>query len=98
MTAAAAGAMIIREKRIVAAFQAAGATSPDRAVTREHLSVHAGAAWRRLQRRAVLREAEPDRWYLDLPSWDALRALRQRLVIVVFAIGAVVLFGALLAR
>jgi hypothetical protein len=47
----------------------------------------------KLRKRAVVREAGPGTYYLDEPSWDALRALRRRLG---FMLLLAVLLGALL--
>ena len=71
---AAAAVIMMRERRLVEAFTLAAATSPDRALPVETLGVDYDAlALRRLQQRAVIREGAPGRFYLDVPSWQALR-------------------------
>jgi hypothetical protein len=82
---AAAGAVIVAERRMVEAFERAGATTPDSARTPDELSVHTGSlGWRRLTRRAVIRESSPGsgQYYLDREVWEALRRTRHRLLIV----------------
>jgi hypothetical protein len=92
---AAAAVMIARERRVVEAFTAAGATSPERARPVESLGVESdGMALRRLQGHAVIREAEAGRFYLDLPSWQALRRTRRRLALVLLAV--ILIFAAVL--
>jgi hypothetical protein len=51
-----------------------------------------GLAFRRLREHAVLREAEGGRLYLDEPSWQALRAIRRRMAMVMMTL-VVVLGG-----
>jgi hypothetical protein len=93
MGAIAAAALLRKERHIVAAFAAAGATSPANGRTAQALGIHEGLALRKLQRRAVLREAGNGGLYLDEPAWDALQALRRRLALVL--IGIVVVGGTL---
>jgi hypothetical protein len=97
MGSAAAAAIIRREKEIVAIFRSARATAPDAATTTAALGVHEGLAFRRLRARAVLREAEGGRLYLDEPSWEALCALRLRLVVVMLTLVVALGFVAYLA-
>ena len=94
MGAVAAAAIIRNEKEIVALFRAAGATVPDRATTTAAPGVHEGLAYRKLRRRAVLREVGSGRFYLDEPSWAALRVLRRRLAGTILAL---VLLGGIIA-
>jgi hypothetical protein len=89
----AAAGVVRKEKKIVAAFLAAGATSPERAATAAALGVHEGLAFRILRRRAVLREVAEQRLYLDEPSWEALQMMRRRLA---FAISGIVLLVGIL--
>lgn len=84
--AVAAGAMAQRQKRIVAAFRAAGATSRDRATTAAALGVDQGLAFRILCRRGVLREAGEDRIYLAESRWEDLGSRRRRVALAVLAI------------
>jgi hypothetical protein len=96
MGAAVAAIIIRKEKDLVAHFRAAGAISPATALTPEALGVHQRIAWERLVIRAVIREAAPGSFYLDEPSWVALRRTRQRLaivmVVIVVAVAAFVFF------
>ncbi len=96
MGTSAAAVILIKERHIVAAFERVGATSPERAVTLEELGVANRLAARKLKARAVLREAAPGRFYLDLPSWQALRRLRRRMVTVVLVLVLIAAVGGLL--
>ena len=83
MGASAAAAIIIRrEKDLVAHFQAAGAIAATNARSPSELGVHEQLAWDRLVDRAVIREAEPGRYYLDEASWKALRYMRRRMALI----------------
>jgi hypothetical protein len=83
MVATPAGGVVHMEKKIVAAFRAAGATSCARATTVSALGIHEGLAFRVLCRHAVLREAGERRLYLDEPAWEALRSARRRLAVTI---------------
>jgi hypothetical protein len=77
---AAVAVVLIKERHVADAFLRAGATSPGRAVVPEDLSVDlGGVGGRRLLRHAVLREAAPGRYYLDEPTWHAVRSTRRRI-------------------
>jgi hypothetical protein len=97
MTAAAA-ILIRRERELVDAFRAAGATSPSRAVSLGDLNLERTVAFRRLQRRAVLRATESGLFYLDEPSWNALSDIRRQVAIVMIVAVLVVLLVTLLGR
>ena len=87
MGSAAAAAVLIKERHVVEAFQRARATSPERAVVPEDIGVDlTGVGGRRLLRHAVLRATSPGRYYLDEPTWAALRSTRRRMVFVVLVI------------
>lgn len=75
---AAAAVILVKEKHIVAAFRQARATSPAAAKTPAAIGVDERIAFQRLRRRAILRETEPGRFYLDEVSWEALRRMRRR--------------------
>jgi len=91
---AAAAVIIIREKRLVEAFNVAAATSPERARTVESLGVESETmSLRRLRDHAVIREGAPGRYYLDIPSWEALQRMRRRMAIILI----IVLIAALAA-
>ena len=75
-----AAVIIARERRIVEAFQLAGATSPQRAIPLHDASVGDGIALRRLRDHAVIREGGPDLFYVDIEVWNALGRMRRRIV------------------
>src|SRR5512138_1690359 len=86
---AAAAAVAIAERRIVEAFELAGATSVAAARTPDEVGVDtASLGWRRLTNRAVVREAVPGsgRYYLDREVWQAVRRTRMRLVVILVVI------------
>jgi hypothetical protein len=93
----AAAVIVAREKHIVAAFREAHATSPAAAVTPGALGVEERLAFRRLRQRAILRESESGLVYLDEPAWEALRATRRRLALVL-TVAVIVMALILLAR
>ncbi len=86
MGAAAAAIIIRKEKDLVAHFQQARAISPSSAQSLGALRVEDGMALRRLQERAVIREGAPGMFYLDEPSWLALRHTRRRVITVLLLI------------
>jgi len=76
--------MLIKERQIVEAFMRAGATSAASAVHPSDIAVDVtNIGGRGLIRRAVIREADEGRYYLDLPGWEALRGHRRRVLFVV---------------
>jgi hypothetical protein len=86
---AAAGAVVIAERRMVEAFENAGATSPATARTPDELGVDTHSlGWRRLSGRAVIREGVPGsgRYYLDREVWQAVRRTRMRLLIILIIV------------
>jgi len=98
MGASAAAAVILhKEKVAIAAFRSAGAVSPEHAASLEAIgaSEGGGLAFHRLRERAVLREAGQGtgRYYLDEPTWAAVRRTRARLVAVALAIAVVIILG-----
>lgn len=99
MGAAAAAAVLVKERHVVEAFQRARATSPERAVVPEDIGVDlAGVGGRRLLRHAALRATPSGLYYLDEPTWAALRSTRRRMVFVVLVIvGLVALYFATVA-
>jgi hypothetical protein len=84
---AAAAAVAVAERRIVQAFEIAGATSPESARLPDDILVgRHGIGWRRLTRSAVIRESAPGSgfYYLDRGVWQAVRRRRIRLLSVLF--------------
>ena len=78
---AAVAVVLIKERHVVDAFLRAGATSPERAVVPQDISVDlTGVGGRRLLRHAALREGSAGRYYLDEATWVALRSTRRRLL------------------
>ena len=71
---------------MVDAFRRARATDPRSARTLDDLTISETNAVSRLRRSAVLREVEPGLFYLDEPSWEALRGMRRRAVLVVVGV------------
>jgi hypothetical protein len=97
---AAAAVILMRERRVVEAFERAGATSPDRAIPANDVNVdESGIGWRRLRERAIVREATPGRFYLDVEVWQANRRMRHRIafILAVLLLAALV-FGVLGTR
>jgi hypothetical protein len=92
--AGAVAVMRMKERHIVYAFRDAAATSPETAVVPEEIGVDRWLAFHRLRNRAVLREAGPDRFYLDEESWTALRAVRRQmaLAMLVLVLGIALVF------
>ncbi|HEX3866504.1 MAG TPA: hypothetical protein VHV78_07105 [Gemmatimonadaceae bacterium] len=83
MAAAAAAAAIIRKERdMVAHFRQHNALSPATAKTMTELGVHPEFVWTRLVRRAVIRESAPGLYYFDEPSWNARNATRRRAALI----------------
>jgi hypothetical protein len=93
MGTAAVAAIVVKEKRIVATFRQAGAVAPQSAVAPAGIGVAERLAFRKLRQHAVLREARPGVFYLDEPSWQALRSLRHRTVLILLCIVLLTAFG-----
>jgi len=84
-----AATMIRRQRRIVEQLRSAGATRPERATSAATFGGAEGAAFRILQRHAVL-QATGEHYYLDEPAWEALRARRHSLALRILLFAAVV--------
>jgi hypothetical protein len=85
--------LVMKQSRIVEAFRDGRATGHQTAVTPASIGVAERWAFHGLCRRAVLRSAGSGAYYLDEPSWEALRSSRRRtavLLIMAFAFGLVV--------
>ena len=89
---AAAVVILMRERRIVEAFERAGATSPALARTADDVGVDPqGNDWRRLTEREVVRSAGDGRFYLDRDVWLAVGRSRRRMVAVLMVVVVVLL-------
>jgi len=77
------GAVVHKQRQIVALFRAAGATSSNRATTAATLGVQEGLAFRILLRHAVVREVGEQRVYLDESSWESHQKKRRRLAFII---------------
>jgi hypothetical protein len=101
---AAAAILLRKERDIVNTYRGAGATTVDSARRSDELDVSEHLAFHRLVQRAVLRESTDGRYYLDEPSWQALRRMRHRMLIVVLILivvviaSGVVTFGSVAGR
>jgi len=91
MGAGYAAVIIRREKDLVAHFEQMRATSPGAAQSVEALQVEHNQFFRRLERRAVIRQSPTGLYYLDQPSWVAMNAMRRRLTFIV--VGVAIAFG-----
>ena len=91
--------MIIKERQMVEAFTRAGATSPASGVYPSDIAVDlTSIAGRRLADGAIVREAGDGRFYVDIPSWEALRRRRRRvlfIILLLIALGLLFLAGQL---
>lgn len=94
---AAAAVILMKERRVIEAFVAAGATTPAGARTLDELGVHEGFPLARLRDRAVVRPAAPDRFFVDLEVWRAVRRTRRRLIAVIIAVVLMALAGSVFA-
>jgi hypothetical protein len=94
--AAVAAALRRREQEVVDDFRAAGATSPATAQSYDAIGLGDSLAIKRLRNRAVIREAAPDRWYLDEEVWEAVRRTRRRLAMVLLSIVLFIFLGVIL--
>ncbi|MFL5497542.1 MAG: hypothetical protein ACJ8AB_02770 [Gemmatimonadaceae bacterium] len=85
-----------REREVVDAFRAAGATSPATAQPFTAIGLGESIAMKRLRNRAVIREAAPSIYYLDEEVWAAVRRTRRRLATVMLSVLALLLLGVVL--
>ena len=84
--AAAVAIMRRREQEVVEDFRAAGAISPATAQSYNAIGLGESMALRRLNDRAVIREAAPGLWYLDEEVWTAVRRTRRRVGLVMLVV------------
>ena len=83
--------VVRRQRKIVEQFQAAGATSADRATTPAALGVQEGMAFRQLRRHAILQEAGGQRFFVDTARWAAHRQRRWRAALICITTVCIVL-------
>jgi hypothetical protein len=77
-------------------YRSAGATEPGKARDPEELGIAQRVPFALLVQHAVLREAASGRFYLDEPSWGALRRTRRRVALIILvALAVVFVSGAL---
>lgn len=83
----AAAIILIKERQIVEAFERVRATSTESARSLDMVGVDSeGLGMRRLRERAVIREATPGHYYLDVEVWQAVRRQRHRIVLVILVL------------
>lgn len=90
MAAAVAAVIAARERQLVEMFEQHRATSPASARTLDEMGLDPdGLGFRHLSRRAIVRQTNDGRYYVDLEAWQARQALRRRvaLVMVPIAVG-----------
>ena len=90
--------ILAKERRMVARFRAAGAVSAASARALVDLGIERGIILRRLRERAVIRDAGGERYYLDEPSWAAVRRSRRRAIHILWVIGLIIILAVLFAR
>ncbi len=78
MGGAVVAVIILRKQEdLVEHFRRARATSAATAKSLDELGVDDRAVWHSMVRRAVVREVSPGRFYLDEPSWQAMKGGRR---------------------
>ena len=82
-----------RERRVRDAFHKAGALDPAKATALSEIGLTESMALRRLGRHEVVRESSPGCFYFDEDVWQAVRADRMRMGLMIVA--ALVLTGLL---
>jgi hypothetical protein len=75
-----------KERQVVRHFREARAISPASAKSLDEVPEAHSLGLRRLRRRAVIREAQPERFYLDEGVWEALGRTRRRVSLAVLAL------------
>jgi hypothetical protein len=90
--------ILARERRMVARMRAAGAIDQGHARTLAELGIKRGVILRRLRERAVIRQAQPDHFYLDEESWNVVRRQRRRAVSVIVAIAMALALALIFTR
>ena len=69
--------IIRKQEELVERFRAVGATTTTTAKSIDELGVDTHLVWNGMVRRAVVREASPGLFYLDAPSWKAVKRRRS---------------------
>jgi len=88
-----------KERELVRHFRDAGAVSPSSAKSLDGVHVgHHALGLRRLRARAVIREAQPDRFYLDEEVWHALGRSRRQVSLAVLALIVLLFVGVLAVK
>ena len=82
-----------KERHVVEHFRQAGAISPTSAKRLDDLHERHGLGLRRLRKRAVIREARPEYFYLDEEVWEALGRTRRRVSLAVLALIVLLIVG-----
>lgn len=83
-----------KEREVRDAFQAAGATSPADPRSLADIGLEENMTVRRLCRHEVIREPTPGLYYFDEEVWQARRAMRLRMgLLLIFTIAIVALLG-----
>lgn len=95
MGAAAAAAITGRQRRIMNAFRGAGALSPATARSLAELDIDESWVFDRLVARAVLRQSEPGRYYLDEEGWQRFHRARHRRALIAAAAVLLLMLGVL---
>ena len=93
--AVAVAVMRRKERELREGFFNAGAIQPIHARSLSDLGVDENMAWKRLCRHSVIREATPGLFYWDEDVWQALRAMRLRMALMM--VGAIILVGMMIA-
>ena len=69
--------IIRKQEELVERFRAVGATTTTTAKSIDELGVDTRLVWNGMVRRSVVREASPGLFYLDAPSWQAVKRRRS---------------------
>jgi hypothetical protein len=85
--------MRLKERQVVDDFRAAGALTPSTAQSYAAMGFGETMAIKRLHNSAVIREASPGLYYLDEEVWIAVRRNRQRRVVMILAVFALICLG-----
>jgi hypothetical protein len=78
--------IVVRTKKIINTFKQAGATTPRNAKTTGELGIRGHMIFRKLVRREVLKEASPERYYLNEENLEIYLRDRRLRVFIVLAI------------